>query len=122
MLGSRSRHGLKKRDMVKVKHEKPRGIISAQAAEGLAAALPASAEVVLLGSVASDKYVEPLLAVFGRRLLFPAAFVGRGDMSRGGLMLRAAQDGLELAYAPVEGAVRHGPRPPRLAPRGRRRG
>lgn len=91
-------------------------------AEGLAAALPAPAEVVLLGSVASDKYVEPLLAVFGRRLLFPAAFVGRGDMSRGGLMLRAARDGLELEYAPVEGAVRHGPRPPRLPPRGRRRG
>jgi hypothetical protein len=76
-------------------------------------------EVVLLGSIASDKYVEPLLGVFGEQLLFPGAFVGRGDMSRGGLMLRAARAGVELEYARVEGAVRHGPRPPRLEPVGR---
>jgi hypothetical protein len=71
-------------------------------------------EVVLLGSIASDKYVEPLLRVFGARLRFPLEFVGRGDMSRGGLMLRAARAGVELTYAAIEGAVRHGPRPPRL--------
>jgi hypothetical protein len=74
-------------------------------------------EVVLLGSVASGKYVEVLLAVFGPRLLFPATFVGRGDMSRGGLMLRCVDSGRELDYVPVAGAVRHGPRPPRLEPR-----
>ncbi len=73
-------------------------------------------EVVLLGSIASDKYVAPLLSVFEERLLFPVDFVGRGDMSRGGLMLRAARAGVELAYAPVLGAVRHGKRPPRLEP------
>lgn len=73
-------------------------------------------EVVLLGSIASDKCVEPLLSVFGERLLFPLDFVGRGDMSRGGLMLRAARAGVELAYARVLGAVRHGKRPPRLDP------
>lgn len=83
-------------------------------AAALAEALPTGAEVVLLGSIASDKYVDPLLRVLGRRLLFPPAFVGRGDMSRGGLMLRAAREGIELEYLPVEGAVRHGPRPPRL--------
>ena len=83
-------------------------------ARTLAEALPRRAQVVLLGSIASDKYVEPLLAVFGESLLFPAAFVGRGDMSRGGLMLRAARAGVELEYLPVAGAVRHGPRPPRL--------
>lgn len=83
-------------------------------ARALAEHLPARAEVVLLGSIASDKYVEPLLAILGTRLVFPAAFVGRGDMSRGGLMLRAARAGVELPYRPVEGAVRHGPRPPRL--------
>jgi hypothetical protein len=88
-------------------------------AAALADALSVSAEVVLLGSIASEKYVEPLLRVLGRRLVFPAAFVGRGDMSRGGLMLRAARAGLELEYLPVEGAVRHGPRPPRLPPRAR---
>jgi len=76
----------------------------------------AAARVVLLGSIASGKYVDPLLAVFGPRLLFPPAFVGRGDMSRGGLLLRCARDGAELEYAPVEGAARRGPRPPRLPP------
>jgi len=71
-------------------------------------------EVVLLGSVATPKYVDPLLAVFGERLLFPAEFAGRGDMSRGGLMLRCARSGQELTYVPVATAVRHGPRPPKL--------
>jgi hypothetical protein len=74
-----------------------------------------SARIVLLGSIASDKYVRPLTQVFGERLLFPAQFVGRGDMSRGGLLLRAAQAGEELAYTPVSGAPRHGPRPPKLS-------
>ena len=85
-----------------------------RAARLLLAALPDEAEIVLLGSIASAKYVEPLLAVFGQRLLFPPSFVGRGDMSRGGLLLRSARAGEELAYAPVLGAVRRGPRPPRL--------
>jgi hypothetical protein len=71
-------------------------------------------EVVLLGSIATAKYVEPLLAIFGERLLFPSAFVGRGDMSRGGLMLRAVREAAELTYAPVSSAVLHGPRPPKL--------
>ena len=74
-------------------------------------------EVVLLGSVASNKYVDVLLEVFGERLLFPVEFVGRGDMSRGGLLLRAAEAGQELTYVPVAGAVRRGRRPPKLAPR-----
>jgi hypothetical protein len=74
-------------------------------------------EVVLLGSIASGKYVEVLLPVFGERLLFPASFVGRGDMSRGGLMLRCVESGTELDYVPVAGAARQGKRPPRLAPR-----
>lgn len=73
-------------------------------------------EVVLLGSVASAKYVGVLLEVFGERLLFPRDFVGRGDMSRGGLMLRSVRAGEELIYEPVKGAVRHGRRPPKLAP------
>lgn len=69
---------------------------------------------VLLGSIASGKYTAPLLEVFGERLVFPADFVGRGDMSRGGLMLRRAHSGIELSYIPVHGAVRHGARPPKL--------
>ena len=58
-------------------------------------------EIVLLGSIATPKYVEPLAAVLGERLVFPAEFVGRGDMSRGGLMLRCVRAGTQLAYVPV---------------------
>jgi hypothetical protein len=76
-------------------------------------------DVVLLGSVASPKYVDILTAIFGARLLFPISFVGRGDMSRGGLLLRHARDGVELDYVPVLGATLHGARPPKLAPLGR---
>lgn len=72
------------------------------------------ARVVLLGSIATGKYTDVLLAVFGRQLLFPGDFVGRGDMSRGGLLLRAWRSGDELDYVPVAGAALHGPRPPRL--------
>ena len=74
-------------------------------------------DVVLLGSIASGKYVEVLLPIFRDRLVFPPAFVGRGDMSRGGLMLRCVESGVELDYAPVAGAMRQGRRPPRLEPR-----
>jgi hypothetical protein len=68
-------------------------------------------EVILLGSVATGKYVDVLLDVVGERLLFPTDFVGRGDMSRGALLLRAARERLELAYEPVATAVRRGRRP-----------
>jgi hypothetical protein len=85
-------------------------------ARALADEIGPDCEVVLLGSIASAKYVDVLTEVFGPRLLFPIDFVGRGDMSRGGLLLRAARSDEELTYAPVVGAVRHGPRPPKLAP------
>jgi hypothetical protein len=74
-------------------------------------------QVVLLGSVATGKYVDVLLEALGDRLHFPSEFVGRGDMSRGGLLLRCVSEGRELTYVPVGGAVRHGKRPPRLEPR-----
>jgi hypothetical protein len=83
----------------------------------LAARLGPAGEAVLLGSIATDKYVAPLQEAFGARLMFPAEFVGRGDMSRGGLMLRCAQAGQRLTYRPLAGAERHGKRPPRLEPR-----
>ena len=85
-------------------------------ATALAAEIGPDCDVVLLGSIASAKYVDVLTTVFGARLRFPADFVGRGDMSRGGLLLRCVRSGEELTYVPVEGAVRHGPRPPKLAP------
>jgi hypothetical protein len=83
----------------------------------LARRLSAQAEIVLLGSIATGKYVDVLLSVFGNRLKFPADFVGRGDMSRGGLLLRSAVDLEQLRYIAVAGAVLNGKRPPKLAPR-----
>lgn len=80
-------------------------------------ALPGEAEIVLLGSIATDKYLDVLLRVFDGRLCFPEPFIGRGDMSRGGLLLRAADDGRELPYVAARDAPRRGPRPPRLEPR-----
>jgi len=85
-------------------------------AQNLAGICGKSCQIVLLGSIATPKYVEPLLAVFGEQLMFPAEFVGRGDMSRGGLMLRRVQSGEPLTYIPLLGATRHGSRPPKLAP------
>ena len=55
-------------------------------------------EVVLLGSVATGKYLKLLNPILGRQLRFPAEFIGRGDMSRGGLMLRCVKDHRELDY------------------------
>jgi hypothetical protein len=74
-------------------------------------------QVVLLGSIATPKYVQPLLESFGEQLFFPAEFVGRGDMSRGGLMLRCVSAGVQLTYVPLARAARHGSRPPKLARR-----
>ena len=80
----------------------------------LAARVPGDVEVVLLGSIATGKYVDILVETFGQRLVFPSDFVGRGDMSRGGLLLRCVAEEHELSYQPVVGAVRHGKRPPKL--------
>src|SRR5205809_694180 len=70
-----------------------------------------------LSGIATRKYVDVLLANFRGRLRFPAEFVGRGDMSRGGLMLRCAVDRQELSYIAAAGAILNGRRPPKLAPR-----
>jgi hypothetical protein len=86
-----------------------------RAARVLAQAITSDCEVVLLGSVASPKYTEPLAAIFGSRLMFPSAFVGRGDMSRGGLMLRCVRAGTELEYIPISGLSLRGSRPPKLS-------
>jgi hypothetical protein len=83
---------------------------------GALAASSKSAPVILLGSIATDKYVRTLTAAFGERLHFPEAFVGRGDMSRGGLLLRSVRASAELAYIPVPGATRRGARPAKLEP------
>jgi hypothetical protein len=80
-------------------------------ARELASRLPAAARIVLLGSIATGKYLDLLLPILGERLLFPRAFAGAGDMRRGAMMLRAAASGEELEYAAAcrPGAVRVGP-------------
>lgn len=88
-----------------------------RSARAIAADIGADCDVVLLGSIASPKYVDVLLGIFGDRLVFPSDFVGRGDMSRGGLLLRCVAEGRELEYAPIAGAIRHGKRPEKLQKR-----
>lgn len=85
--------------------------------QAIAGKLTGGSQVVLLGSVASGKYVDVLWPILGERLRYPTAFIGRGDMSRGGLMLRRAASGDELEYGPLTAGVRpRGPRPPKLDP------
>ena len=101
-----------------VSHDEPRYRNPLVAdARTLANALAEDARIVLLGSVATAKYLDVLADAFQSRLYFPSAFIGRGDMSRGGLMLRSADSGQELEYVSFASATtRHGPRPPKLAP------
>jgi hypothetical protein len=87
-------------------------------AASLAAALDPGDRVILLGSIATGKYADLLRPVLADRLVFPSQFVGRGDMSRGGLLLRAMDAGIELDYMPIfSGESRRGKRPPKLEPR-----
>jgi hypothetical protein len=82
----------------------------------LANACPSDCSFVLLGSVASGKYTDHLLPIFGRNLQFPFEFIGRGDMSRGGLLLRSAAANQILNHVPVAGALLKGKRPAKLIP------
>ncbi|HSM05025.1 MAG TPA: hypothetical protein VK858_10375 [Longimicrobiales bacterium] len=72
-------------------------------ARGIRAGIGDEGRVVLLGSLATTKYLEPLGTAFGDRLEVPEAFVGLGDMQRGSLLLRAVEAGRELAYVPADG-------------------
>ena len=84
-------------------------------AEAIDQLLKSTGHVILLGSIATPKYRESLLGIFGERLLFPGEFVGRGDMSRGALLLRATKADHELDYLSVSGAILNGKRAPKAA-------
>jgi hypothetical protein len=69
----------------------------------LAADVGPECEIVLLGSIASGKYLDILTRVLGDQLRVPADFVGLGDMSRGALLLRCVREQRELDYIPAAG-------------------
>jgi hypothetical protein len=71
-------------------------------AKKLASQMGPECDVVLLGSLATGKYVEILNPIFGNRLIVPTEFIGLGDMSRGGLLLRHVKENRELNY--IDGA------------------
>lgn len=81
----------------------------------LARELVLGGNAILLGSIATGKYRDVLLSCFGKQLVFPQDFVGRGDMSRGGLLLRSTREDHELRYVAVEGAVYKGRRAPKIS-------
>jgi hypothetical protein len=62
-------------------------------------------EVVLLGSIATGKYLDILNQALGEQLRVPAEFVGLGDMSRGALLLRCVKEQQELNYITVAAAA-----------------
>ena len=102
---------------VPVDEEEPRYRVPLEAAVvAIAACLGPRDEVVLLGSIATEKYLGVLSPLLGDRLRFPRDFVGRGDMSRGALMLRSVAARVELAYESCA-AVRVGPRAPSASSR-----
>jgi hypothetical protein len=105
---------------VPIHHESQRYVQSLRvSAQDLAKNLEGNCDVVLLGSIGTKKYTDLLLEIFDVRLKFPSEFVGRGDMSRGGLLLRCAEANQELEYISVAGAICHGKRPPKLEPKRR---
>lgn len=79
-------------------------------AHALSKAAGDKCDAVLLGSIATGKYVDILLPIFGARLLFPREFLGHGDMARGGMLLKRAASGEEFSYLPVSDPSRLGTR------------
>jgi hypothetical protein len=64
----------------------------------LSQAIGSQVRVVLLGSIATRKYLPVLSATLGERLMVPREFVGLGNMSRGALLLRCSREKRELEY------------------------
>lgn len=92
---------------IHVKNQRYRSALQ-RTAKKLAGETGSDCEVVLLGSIASGKYLDILVPIFGSRLRVPAEFIGRGDMSRGGLMLRCVREKRELSY--IDAAVLSAPK------------
>ena len=82
-----------------------------RSARRLATQMGPDCELVLLGSLATGKYLDLLKPIFGSRLRVPQEFIGRGDMSRGGLLLRCVKDNQQLNY--IDAGMAGGFRPER---------
>jgi len=80
-----------------------------RSAKDLVNQLGTECQIVLLGSVATGKYLDILGPIFGTRLRVPAEFVGLGDMARGGLLLRCVRENRQLNYVEVASVVRSQP-------------
>jgi hypothetical protein len=90
---------------INVKNRRYRSSLQ-RAVKRLAGEIGADCEVVLLGSIATGKYLDILSQGLGDRLRVPAEFVGLGDMSRGALLLRCVKEQRELSYISVATASR----------------
>ena len=77
-----------------------------RSAKDLVNQLGTECQIVLLGSVATGKYLDILGPIFRTRLRVPAEFVGLGDMARGGLLLRCVRENRQLNYVEVASVVR----------------
>ena len=71
----------------------------------LSETLGPEARVVLLGSIATRKYIPVLQDKLGDRLVVPRDFVGLGNMSRGVLLLRCSREDCELEYIRATQAI-----------------
>jgi hypothetical protein len=74
-----------------------------------------SSRFVLLGSIATPKYLEPLMRAIGDDLFYPLDFIGLGDMSRGSLLLRSVRAEVELEYVSARGNMKRGNPSPKRA-------
>jgi hypothetical protein len=88
---------------IKVKNRRYRSALL-RGVKQLALEIGPECEVVLLGSIATGKYLDILNQELGDQLRVPAEFVGLGDMSRGALLLRCVKEQRELNYISVAAA------------------
>ena len=88
---------------INVKNRRYRSSLQ-RAVRQLALEIGPDCEAVLLGSIATGKYLDILKQALGDQLRVPAEFVGLGDMSRGALLLRCVKEQRELNYISVAAA------------------
>jgi len=74
-------------------------------AKQLALQMGPECELVLLGSLATGKYLDILRPIYGSQLRVPEKFIGLGDMGRGGLLLRCVRENQQLTYIDAASAT-----------------